>query len=128
MAADEIFSKSHPFHFPVDARLYAAHICQDAVLAEKLGNLFQIGVVVGHRGAQENVAAAPEAVVNVCGRHVYDRLLGGQRQSLLVLVKSCDSVVGIVLADGFCDGAADESQPDKSDFLFLIHDLLSSSL
>ena len=100
----------------MDGSLDAPHVCQYAVLSDQLFKLGEISSIAGDRGAQENVAASFEIVVNrrACG--VYGPLLYGKGKALPAFVKCDQFAARIVFPDRFGDGASDEPQPDKPCF------------
>ena len=64
MPADKTFLKTEGSDFLVDGSLDASHVCQDAVIPYEIFQLGEIGSVAGNRGTQENIAAAPEIIVD----------------------------------------------------------------
>lgn len=48
-----------------------------------------------------------------------DPFLYGQGQCFFIFIKCEDLTVGMILADGFCNGAADQAQADETCFLYV---------
>ena len=109
MSADKVFFDSKILHFFVDIRLHASYVSQNAVFVKVVFYLLKISGIIRYRGAQEEIAALAKVIVNGCRRYIDDGFLGCQRQSLFVLIKGCDLIVGKVLPDRPCDGTSDET-------------------
>ena len=109
MSADKVFFNSEILYFSVDTRLHAAYVSQNAVFVKVVFYLLKISGVIGYRGAQEDIAAVAEVIVNGCCRHVDNGFLGCQGKSLFVLIKGRDLIVGKVLPDRPCDRTSDET-------------------
>ena len=75
------------------------------------------GAVICGGGAQEDIQAVPEIVINGRAGNVDYRVFRCVGKRFLIMIKSNNFIIGIVSADCPCDRAANESESDKADFL-----------
>ncbi len=79
--------------------------------------VFHIGGIISGGGAEEDIAAAPEIIVDGRTGNVNHRFSGCQSKRFFIMIESNNFIIGIITADCLCDRAADESESDKTDFL-----------
>ena len=114
MSADKLLLQSKLLRTLMDHCLSAADIGDDHIGVDKRRKLFEVAGVLLNRCTEKNDITGRKSGINVIPDVIENAILQCRLDAAASVIVRINDMLGERLADTLCEGAADETKPQKT--------------